>query len=81
MGKNFQVVSAFYVLFVHVNNLGTGDVSPKHHVGYSDVPVFPADNQFPNWSETQIAQSNLIHYSLSTTQLSAKSYLPFIYLN
>ncbi|MDR0611131.1 MAG: hypothetical protein LBG58_13560 [Planctomycetaceae bacterium] len=32
------------------------------------MPLFPASNQFPNQSETQITQSNLIHCCLSATQ-------------
>ncbi|MDR0608798.1 MAG: hypothetical protein LBG58_01685 [Planctomycetaceae bacterium] len=34
----------------------------------ADLPLFPAGNQFPNQSETQIAQSNLIRCCLSATQ-------------
>jgi hypothetical protein len=29
MGKNFQVVSAFCVILVHVNNAEVGNLSPK----------------------------------------------------
>ncbi|MDR0610513.1 MAG: hypothetical protein LBG58_10420 [Planctomycetaceae bacterium] len=33
-----------------------------------DLPLFPASNQFPNQSETQMTQSNLIYCCLSATQ-------------
>ncbi|MDR0609940.1 MAG: hypothetical protein LBG58_07520 [Planctomycetaceae bacterium] len=39
----------------------------------ADLPLFPAGNRFPNQSETQIAQSNLIHCCLSATQLWVKT--------
>ncbi|MDR0608851.1 MAG: hypothetical protein LBG58_01960 [Planctomycetaceae bacterium] len=48
-----------------------GNLSPKGfllNTAIADLPLFPAGNQFPNQSETQIAQSNLIHCCLSATQ-------------